>query len=133
MYCVPDPSKTFCKDSGNAIFYAPGIVLLHMHLLNWCSLNVSQKPGISTLCQACPVSVRAGSLRSRQVTSCVMRVLPVCLQEAKQQLQEAPKRTSTARLPRLPSAAQPQRLKDTNARLEAELAAARTRIQQVLF
>ncbi|CAL8470589.1 g10131 [Coccomyxa elongata] len=71
-------------------------------------------------------------LNDQRVTSARREsLLKAQLKEAKQQLQEAPTRTGTARLPRAPSAAQPQRLKDTNARLEAELAASRTRIEQL--
>ncbi|BDA45827.1 hypothetical protein COCOBI_07-6140 [Coccomyxa sp. Obi] len=71
-------------------------------------------------------------LNDQRVTSARREsILRAQLKEAKQQLQEAPTRTGTARLPRVPSAAQPQRLKDTNARLEAELAASRTRIEQL--
>lgn len=55
------------------------------------------------------------------------------MQEVKQQLHDAPTHTATARLPRPSSTAaqQPQRLREAAARLEADLAASKARIEQV--
>jgi hypothetical protein len=59
--------------------------------------------------------------------------LSIHTQKAQQEVQEAATRTATARLPRPPSTAQQQqRLKNnTIARLEADLAASKARIDQV--